>query len=718
MTDQGTIYTGTAITVQKLDSGVARLCFDLPHSAVNVFNQLMLSELMAAVQAVAASDAIALMCCSAKQTFLVGADIKEFTENFKQSEADLLIWAEQTNAIFNALEDLPIPSVTAINGMALGGGLELCLSTDYRVASEAAVLGFPEVNLGICPGFGGTVRAPRLMNADSAIEWVRTGKQVKAQQALAEGAVDAVVTAEVLEDAAHALLLQALAGEIDTADRRAQKTQALSMSPAEIEIVFSEGLARTKKEAGQNYPAAATAVQAMWNAASMARAGALQEEHRAFVTLAKGTVAGNLVQLFLNDQFLKSRARKLSATAHPVKRAAVMGAGIMGGGIAYQSALRGTPIIMKDIAQAGLDLGLGEAGKLLDKQVERGRMARSKADSVLENITPSLDYSGFDTVDVIVEAVVENIKVKHIVLAEVEKLVPQQTVLTSNTSTISITQLATALQRPENFCGMHFFNPVQLMPLVEVIRGEKSSEQAVATTVAYAQALGKTPIVVNDCPGFLVNRILFPYFGAFCQLLRDGADFRVIDKVMENFGWPMGPAYLLDVVGIDTASHCMKVMAEGFPERMHYEFRTAIDHLYEQGRYGQKNGKGFYNYEKTAGGRPAKVFDEAILATLAPLQQSQQNISEQAICERMMVALCLEAVRCLEDGIVSSATEVDMGLLLGLGYPRFRGGALRYIDNVGVAAFCEMAERYADLGPLYHPTEALRNMAASGKTFY
>jgi len=345
-------------------------------------------------------------------------------------------------------------------------------------------------------------------------------------------------------------------------------------------------------------------------------------------------------------------------------------------------------------------------------------MPRSKADSVLTSITPSLDYNGFDSVDVIVEAVVENVKVKQIVLAEVEKLVSEQTVLTSNTSTISITRLATALQRPENFCGMHFFNPVPLMPLVEVIRGEKSSEQAVATTVAYAQALGKTPIVVNDCPGFLVNRILFPYFGAFCQLLRDGADFRVIDKVMEKFGWPMGPAYLLDVVGIDTASHCMKVMAEGFPDRMQYDFRTAIDHLYELGSYGQKNGKGFYVYEKIAGGRPAKVFDEAILETLAPLQGSQQDISEQAMCERMMVALCLEAVRCLEDGIVSSATEVDMGLLLGLGYPRFRGGALRYIDNLGVAAFCEMADRYADLGPLYHPTDALRQMAASGKTFY
>jgi 3-hydroxyacyl-CoA dehydrogenase / enoyl-CoA hydratase / 3-hydroxybutyryl-CoA epimerase / enoyl-CoA isomerase len=712
------IYQGRAISVEKLESGIARLCFDLPQSQVNVFNQLMLEELSQAISHVAASDVIALMCCSAKQTFLVGADIKEFTAYFKQSEAELLAWAERTNAIFNALEDLAIPTVTAINGMALGGGLELCLSTDYRVASESAVLGFPEVNLGICPGFGGTVRAPRLMSAEAAIEWVRSGKQVKAHQALAEGAVDAVVAADVLEEAALDMLMQAVSGELDTADRREQKTGALPMSEADVNKVFSEGLARAKKDSGDNYPAAATAVQSMWDAARMCRNEALALEHRAFVTLARGRVAGNLVQLFLNDQFLKSRGKKLAASAHPVKRAAVMGAGIMGGGIAYQSALRGIPILMKDIAQQGLDLGLGEAGKLLDKQVERGRLDREKANKALSAITPTLDYSGFDEVNIIVEAVVENTRVKQTVLAEVESLVASDTIITSNTSTISISLLATALQRPENFCGMHFFNPVPLMPLVEVIRGEKSSDEAIATTVAYAQALGKTPIVVNDCPGFLVNRILFPYFGAFCQLLRDGADFRVVDKVMEKFGWPMGPAYLLDVVGIDTASHCMKVMADGFPDRMQYDFRTVIDHLYEAGSFGQKNGKGFFVYERTAGGRPSRNFDETILDTLAPLVKVRKNISEDEICERMMVALCLEAVRCLEDNIVSSAIEVDMGLLLGLGYPRFRGGALRYIDNLGIAVFCEMADRYAELGPLYHPTEALRNMAVSGKTFY
>lgn len=712
------IYQGTAIQVSRLESGIARLCFDLPGSAVNVFNELMLDELAQAIAAVANSDAKGLICVSGKTSFVVGADIKEFTGKFKLSEAELLDWADKTNQIFNALEDLPVPTVSAINGMALGGGLEVCLATDFRVAVEQAMLGFPEVNLGICPGFGGTVRAPRLMSPDNAIDLIRSGRPLTAGQALEQGLVDSVVSADVLEEAAEDLVQQALSGELDVAERRAQKTGDLGMSPASIEKVFKAGLARTNKDAGPHYPAAPTAVEAMWQAADKSRAAALRLENEAFVALARGQVAGNLVQLFLNEQFLKSLAKRQSADAGKIQRSAVMGAGIMGGGIAYQSALRGVPIVMKDIAQQGLDLGLGEAGKLLRKQVERGRMTQQKADEVLSSISATLDYEQFKQVDFVVEAVVENVAVKKAVLAEVEQVVGNDTVLTSNTSTISITRLAEDLQRPENFCGMHFFNPVPLMPLVEVIRGQKTGNHAIANTVAYAQKLGKTPIVVNDCPGFLVNRILFPYFGAFCQLLSEGADFRDIDRVMEQFGWPMGPAYLLDVVGIDTASHCMKVMAEGFPDRMQYSFRTAIDHLYEAGSYGQKNGRGFYFYEQSDSGRPVRKFDEAIFEQLRPLQLSQKQFSDDEIRERMMLALCLEAVRCLEDKIVSSAAEVDMGLLLGLGYPRFRGGALRFIDNYGLAEFCSMADRYADLGALYHPTAALRSMAATGKTFY
>lgn len=712
------IYQGSAIQVSRLESGIARLCFDQPAASVNVFNRAMLAELRDALAAVTSSGARGLILVSAKSTFVVGADIKEFTELFKSGPAALMSWLRDANDIFNTLEDLPIPTVAAVNGMALGGGLEVCLATDFRALSEDARVGFPEVNLGICPGFGGTVRAPRLIGVEAAIEWVRSGRPTGAADALTVGAADTVVAADVLEEAAEDLIEQALAGELDVAEIRRQKTSALDMSPAAIDKAFEAGIGRARKDAGHNYPAAVSAVEAMHWAADKGRAGALAVEHEVFAELATSVTAGNLVQLFLNDQFLKARGAELTGDARPVRKAAVLGAGIMGGGIAYQSALRNTPIIMKDIAQPGLDLGMDQAGSLLTKQVQRGRIKQDKADRILASIVPSLDYDGFDAVDLVVEAVVENPAVKQKVLAEVEQHVSPESVLTSNTSTISISSLASALQRPANFCGMHFFNPVPVMPLVEVIRGAKTSDQTIATTVAYALSLGKTPIVVNDCPGFLINRVLFPYFGAFCQLLRDGADFRQVDRVMEEFGWPMGPAYLLDVVGMDTAAHCIEVLAEGYPDRMKYDFRTAIEVLYEAGRYGQKNGQGFYRYEISESGRPAKVFDESVLALLQPLQQRQVSFSDEEIRQRMMVALCLETVRCLEDDIVGSAIEADMGLILGLGYPRFRGGALRYIDNTGVEEFCRIADKYAELGPLYHPTTGLRTMAASGRSFY
>ena len=387
-----------------------------------------------------------------------------------------------------------------------------------------------------------------------------------------------------------------------------------------------------------------------------------------------------LKRQFLNDQELKRKAKAHEKIAREVKLSAVLGAGIMGGGIAYQSALKGTPILMKDIREEGIQLGLDEAAKLLVKRLERKRIEPAAMAKALNAIRPTMSYGDFAHVDLVVEAVVENPKVKQAVLAEVEQHVREDTIIASNTSTISINLLAKALKRPENFVGMHFFNPVHMMPLVEVIRGEHSSDEAVATTVAYAQKMGKNPVVVNDCPGFLVNRVLFPYFGGFAKLVSAGVDFVRIDKVMEKFGWPMGPAYLMDVVGIDTGHHGRDVMAEGFPDRMKDDRRSAIDALYEA-------------YEKL-------------------------EVSDEDIINWMMIPLCMETIRCLEDGIVESAAEADMGLIYGIGFPLFRGGALRYVDSMGVAEFVALADTYADLGALYHPTEKLREMAKNGQTFF
>ncbi len=374
---------------------------------------------------------------------------------------------------------------------------------------------------------------------------------------------------------------------------------------------------------------------------------------------------------------------------------------------------------MKDIKEEAIELGLKEARKLFGKQVERNKLTTEQMAEKLSNIRPTLSYGDFGHVDLVVEAVVENPKVKDAVLTEVEGLVDEKAILTSNTSTISINRLAENLKRPENFCGMHFFNPVHRMPLVEVIRGEKTSDAAVGATVAYARAMGKTPIVVNDCPGFLVNRVLFPYFGGFSLLVEQGADFQHVDKVMEKFGWPMGPAYLLDVVGMDTAVHANEVMAEGFPDRMARDGKTAIQVMYDNERLGQKNDKGFYAYEEDKKGKPKKVSDDAAYALVKQVVKEEKTFSDEEIIARMMVPLCLETVRCLEDDIVATPAEADMALIYGIGFPPFRGGALRYIDAMGVAAFVELADGLADeLGPLYAPTDKLRDMAKSGDTFY
>ena len=400
------------------------------------------------------------------------------------------------------------------------------------------------------------------------------------------------------------------------------------------------------------------------------------------------------------------------------KEGALASARVRSGGIAYQSASKGTPILMKDINEHGIEQGLAEAAKLLVGRVDKGRMTPAKMAEVLNGIRPTLSYGDFGNVDLVVEAVVENPKVKQAVLAEVENHVREDAILASNTSTISISLLAKALKRPENFVGMHFFNPVHMMPLVEVIRGEKSSDLAVATTVAYAKKMGKNPIVVNDCPGFLVNRVLFPYFGGFARLVSAGVDFVRIDKVMEKFGWPMGPAYLMDVVGIDTGHHGRDVMAEGFPDRMKDDRRSAIDALYEAKRLGQKNGKGFYAYEADKKGKQKKVVDSSVLEVLKPIVYEQRDVTDEDIINWMMIPLCLETVRCLEDGIVETAAEADMGLVYGIGFPLFRGGALRYIDSIGVAEFVALADQYAELGALYHPTAKLREMAKNGQSFF
>lgn len=715
-----TLFHGKSIRVQRLGDGITELCFDRESDVINKLDSRTVGELREAIAIVERDgESTGLLISSAKDVFIVGADITEFGAMFQQTAEQIAEHNIGQNRIFTALETLRVPSVVAINGFALGGGLECALAADFRVMSAAAQVGLPEVKLGLFPGFGGTVRTPRVANIQVAIDWIAGGAPSKAEAAKAAGVVDEIAAPEALREAALKLLRRAITGEADWRSRRAAKDAPLPLGAAEAQALFATAKEKVARQSPKHQPAALAAVEAMEAAATQAREAALVIEAQAFARICKTQAAASLVQIFLNDQLLKKKFKAHAKNARPLKQAAVLGAGIMGGGIAYTSALRGTPVIMKDIAQKQLDLGVGEAQKLLARQIKNGRLKQEKADAVLASIRPQLDYSGFDKVDAVVEAVVENIKIKHAVIAELEGIVREDAVIASNTSSLRIDDLAAPLKRPENFVGMHFFNPVPMMPLVEVIKGSRTSDVAASTIVGYGVAMGKTPIVVKDCPGFLVNRILTPYMLAFAHLVADGADFAEVDRVMEAFGWPMGPAYLNDVVGLDTAVHVNKIITDGYPDRMRWSWGYANEALVANGRLGQKNGLGYYRYEADPNGKPRKsAADDTYQLLKALQQQGQRRFSEQEIVERMMLPMIVEAARALEDGIVGSAAELDMALLLGLGLPQYLGGALKYADWLGLSKVVELGERYSALGPMYSVPAKLREMATRKERYY
>ena len=714
------LFKSDTFEVSFIKENIAEFKFCVP-GPVNKLSQQTLQDCGQALAELANnSDIKGMVFTSDKDHFIVGADIFEFLPTFDKPEAELVQWIKNATDVFDQLEDLPFPTISAINGMALGGGCEWVLATDYRVAATDLKLGLPEVKLGIMPGFGGTVRLPRIIGADNAMTWITTGKEHRAEQALAVRAVDSVVASDKLVASAVKMIEQAIEGKLDWQAKRQEKLQPLKMNRVEQGMSFATAEGMVFGQTKGHYPSPMMAVKTIKAAANHGRAEAMAIENANFAKLAKTPEAAAQVGIFLADQYIKSKARKLAKGSETqIKQAAVLGAGIMGGGIAYQSAYKGVPIIMKDIQESALDLGMNEASKILGKQLERGRIKLDKMVKTLGAIKPTLNDGDLQTADIVVEAVVENPKVKQTVLAKLEADMPEGTVLTSNTSTICIDVLASALEKPENFCGMHFFNPVHRMPLVEIIRGSKTSDATINAVVDYALKLGKSPIVVNDCPGFFVNRVLFPYFAGFTQLVTEGVNFAKADKVMENvFGWPMGPAYLLDVVGLDTAHHCTDVMAEGFPARMARQEKDPVAVLATQQRFGQKNGKGFYQYVMDRKGRPQKKADPEALALLSAVCESEKEFSKEEIIDRCMIPMLNEVLLCLQENIVASPQEADMALIYGLGFPPFRGGAFRYLDQIGLANFVAKADQYAHLGAIFQVSEQTRQWAEAGRKFY
>lgn len=413
------------------------------------------------------------------------------------------------------------------------------------------------------------------------------------------------------------------------------------------------------------------------------------------------------------------RGDAFAADSGLLVRTCVIGAGVMGAGIAYTCAFNGLPVRLKDVRQAPLDQALAQVRRLLARQVGLARLDPDAAANIGAAIHPQLDYQGFERASVVIEAMVDNLGIKNKVLGEVEGLLAPDAVLLSNTSSLRIDDLASALQRPEHFAGLHFFNPAPVMPLVEVIRGRLTSEYTVQTAVKQALAMGKVPIVVRDGTGFLVNRILMAYMHAFLRLLADGADFARVDRVAEAFGWPMGPAYLEDVVGLDIGSHSCDLIFAGYPQRMPVIAHDAIRILLGAGLLGQKGGAGFYLHPHSDGGRGERQVNPRARQLLTRhIPAAVAELSDQAIIERLMLAMIVEAVHALEEGVVASAAELDRALLLGIGFPAWRGGALRYADELGAARVLARCEHYRHLGEAYEAPPLLRALARQGGRFH
>ncbi|MFA5664250.1 3-hydroxyacyl-CoA dehydrogenase NAD-binding domain-containing protein [Castellaniella sp.] len=714
------MFKGQCLTLIPLENpGIHELRFDRAGSSVNKLDAATLKEFQAALYCVQClhtqGNLRGLLITSAKDSFIVGADIHEFTAWFAQPASEITAQLTRNAALFTLLEDLPVPTAALIRGYALGGGFELALAASYRIAGASARLGLPEVNLGIYPGYGGTVRLPRIAGLDTASHWIAEGHHHTAQAALDAGVVDRVVADEDLLEAGIALLHERIAQPDDWAARQMRNGQPVAGDAAIPEPL----LARARSDDAKHLPAMATILELLQDSAGLTRAHALQREAEVFGELARTQAADALIGTFLGTQRVRKIARQHAGDGQVIDRVGILGAGIMGSGIALTSILHGVPTLLHDTSAAARERADTQLREQLKLRVSQGRLDARQAEHA-QTLLGIVDQPGdLHAADLLIEAIVERLEVKQAVLSELERALPQTTLLASNTSSLRINDIADALQRPRQFIGMHFFNPVVRMPLVEIVRGRHTPDALTASALAFALRLGKTPIVVADGAGFLVNRILTAYICGFLQLVADGADFEAIDQAMESFGWTMGPAALEDVIGLDTGSHVNDVIAAAYPQRMPQFADDALRCLLRAGRLGRKNGQGFYVYARDAQGRPQRHACPEARALLARLQPHGIRSHEPAdIVDRLMLPMIIEAAQALEEGVVATPAELDIAILLGLTFPAHAGGPLRYADWLGLAEISRRCQRLAHLGPAYVPTARMRDMARLNQRFH
>jgi 3-hydroxyacyl-CoA dehydrogenase/enoyl-CoA hydratase/3-hydroxybutyryl-CoA epimerase len=700
----------------SVEDGIAIVTFDLPDAPLNIISRSVKNEFIALFQRLESDQSIsaAVLISGKPDSFIAGADIEEFLEWRTAAQAESA--SREGHALLDRLENLRTPVVAAIHGACLGGGLEASLACAWRVATDhpKTVLAVPEVQIGLFPGAGGTQRLPRTVGLQAALDMILTGKNIRARKALQIGLVHDLVHPAILRDIAIQRARELAAG---TRKRNARvrpggvKNLLLDENPVGRSLVIRRAREEVLKKTRGNYPAPLAALDAV-AAGYQGREHGFREEARLFGEMATTAVCRELIFLFFATTALKKEEIPGAGAPQKVSRLGILGAGFMGSGIASVAVQHGTMVRMKDADLARVGKGIAAVRDVLKERLTRKQITRQEMADQLSLVGGTVDYSGFDTVDLVIEAVFEDLKVKHAVVREVEDVVPETAIVASNTSTIPIALIAQASRRPERLLGMHFFSPVHRMPLLEVIPTPGTRADVIGSAVAWGREIGKTVIVVKDAPGFYVNRILAPYLNEAGALLDAGASTEAIDAAMEQFGFPVGPLTLLDEVGLDIAAKSGAILHQAFGERM--APAQAMRAVVNAGRVGRKGKSGFYLYD--ADGKKGSV-DSTVYSLLATPTRSSFPADE--IQQRCALALVNEAARTLEEGIVRTARDGDIGAVFGIGFPPFRGGPFRWIDAVGVGKVVDALEDLsARFAPRFTPCDLLVSMARRGERFY
>ncbi len=706
---------GSAFTT-RIENGVAWLELNVPQSSVNKITREVRTELSVLLDKLPTNDAVrAIVLISRKPgTFIAGADIDEFVALRSREEALNLITVGQ--ALVNRLAALPMPVVAAIHGSCLGGGLETALACSYRVATDdpKTMLGLPEVQLGIIPAAGGCQRLPRLIGVRAALDLILAGKQVPARRAHRLGMVDELVHPAIL-DVVVARAAERLAAGWRPARGGFDLAQlALERNPLGRKVLFRAARKQVESRTGGNYPAPPAAIDAIEHGLDHGIEAGLDMEAAHFAELAVGPVSRNLVRIFFATTALKKDPGVEGAVPEPrtVANLGVVGAGFMGAGIAAVAVAKASvDVRLKDRDLEAVARGLTVAHHQLQDRYARRRISKYEFRRMERLLSGGVGWEGFRRTDLVIEAVFEDLEVKRAVFREAEEHCRKDTILASNTSTIPIARIAEALRQPERLLGMHFFSPVEKMPLLEVIVTDRTAPWVTVTAVAFGRAIGKTVIVVRDSPGFWVNRILAPYMNEAGHLLQEGVSIEAIDRTMRRFGFPVGPITLLDEVGLDVGLRASGVLHEAFGERLAPV--DGIARMVERGRLGRKAGGGFYRYEK---GKRRGV-DPEVYAIVGA--EPRSGAAAEAIERRLVFALLNEAARALDEGVVRCARDGDLGAVFGFGFPPFHGGPLRYLDTIGAARAVETLDRLAEAhGERFMPAPSLRGMMANGEQFY